>query len=483
MNNTEEKIIKKPLWRSITIGCILFIIVLCIGLGFTNYFKYRHTLYQRYEVFISDILQYVDRQIDDDDLVNCIQNLERSEKFDELEKFMDSVKSDFSIHYLYIITPIHKDNAARIMSVISAENYYDRNIDTNGNLWLGWISDDEYDEKTVEKLFTYMDKTEVMFHEEKTEWGKDYTGSLTLYDSKGNAYALLCVDVDISNISKTARKHTFDIFLVIIELGSIFTCIFLFWIRRNVTTPISKLEECVTEFAQKSHGQRDLQELHYEPPVLKTNNEVTQLSAAITQMTVDMRDYLEGILLAERNAEIMKQHATHMTELANQDSLTGIRNKTAYDREIRKMEYELDMGNLINFGIAMIDLNNLKVINDTYGHEEGNISIKKLCELVCKIFAHSPVFRIGGDEFVVILKGSDYSVIYSLIANFKHELFMIEKNDNLNPWEKISAAIGFADYDNKVDANVVDVFKRADQKMYEDKKEMKAKMGDKNIPR
>ena len=78
-----------------------------------------------------------------------------------------------------------------------------------------------------------------------------------------------------------------------------------------------------------------------------------------------MRDYVEGILLAERNAEIMKQHATHMTELANQDSLTGIRNKTAYDRTIRKMEYELDMGNLINFGIAMIDLNNLKVINDT----------------------------------------------------------------------------------------------------------------------
>lgn len=62
-----------------------------------------------------------------------------------------------------------------------------------------------------------------------------------------------------------------------------------------------------------------------------------------------MRDYVEGILLAERNAEIMKQHATLMTELANQDSLTGIRNKTAYDRTIRKMEYELDMGNLINF--------------------------------------------------------------------------------------------------------------------------------------
>ena len=86
---------------------------------------------------------------------------------------------------------------------------------------------------------------------------------------------------------------------------------------------------------------------------------------------------------------------------------------------------------------------------------------------------HSPVFRIGGDEFVVVLKGSDFSIVYSLIANFKHELFMLEKNESLQPWEKISAAIGFAEYDKSKDKNVADVFKRADQKMYEDKKEMK----------
>ena len=163
-----------------------------------------------------------------------------------------------------------------------------------------------------------------------------------------------------------------------------------------------------------------------------------------------------------------------MSELATQDALTGIRNKTAYDREIKKMEYELEMGKLLNFGIAMIDLNYLKKINDNYGHEEGNYAIKKLCQIVCNTFVHSPVFRIGGDEFVVILKGSDFAIVYSLIANFKHELFMLEKKDNLQPWERVSAAIGFAEYDNKQDATITDVFKRADQKMYENKKEMKA---------
>ena len=471
---SKDNSIKKPMWHKIIIGCISYILSLCIILGITSYVNYHKSLYQRYEAYITDILQYVDRHIDDDDLVSCVQTLERSEKFDQLEKFMDGIKEDFDIHYLYILTPIHKNGEPKILSIISAENYYDRHIDTEGNLYLGWVSNDEYDAETVEMLFTFMQKKEIVFYEEATEWGRDYTGSLTLYDSKNNPYALLCVDVDITDISRTIRKRTFETFSLIILIGIIFTFLFLLWIRKNVTNPIQSLEECVVNFASKSHGKRDLKELQFTPPVLKTQNEIAQLSEAVNQMTIDMRDYVEGIILAEHNAEIMKQHASHMSELATQDALTGIRNKTAYDREIKKMEYELEMGNLLNFGIAMIDLNYLKKINDNYGHEEGNYAIKKLCQIVCNTFVHSPVFRIGGDEFVVILKGSDFAIVYSLIANFKHELFMLEKKENLQPWERVSAAIGFAEYDNKQDATITDVFKRADQRMYENKKEMKA---------
>lgn len=468
----------KPLWRSITIGCVLFIITLCVTLGLTSYFNYRSSLYQRYEIFIKNILIYVDGNIDDDDLAECIRTTKRSEKYDELEKFMDSVLEDFDIHYLYIITPVHKNGVPKMMCVVSAERYHDRYIDTEGNLYLGWISDDEYDEKTVNQFFDFMQNKEVSFFEEKTEWSTDYTGVLTLTDSQNNPYALLCVDVDISTISRLIRKRTIETFGLIILIGLLFVGLFLFWIYRNFTNPIRKLEECVVAFAEKSHGQRDTSCLQFDPPVWKIKNEVSELSNAVNRMTIDMRDYVEGILLAERNAEIMKQHATHMTELANQDSLTGIRNKTAYDREIRKMEYDLDMGILTVFGIIMIDLNFLKKINDTYGHEQGNYAIKKLCEIICAVFAHSPVFRIGGDEFVVILKDSDYASAYALIAEFKHNLFMMEKDNSLEPWQKISAAIGIAEYDSKLDSNVTDVFKRADQKMYECKKAMKGERKD-----
>ena len=122
----------------------------------------------------------------------------------------------------------------------------------------------------------------------------------------------------------------------------------------------------------------------------------------------------------------------------------------------------------------MIDLNYLKNINDTHGHDMGNIAIKKLCGLVCDTFKHSPVFRVGGDEFIVILENRDYQNIEELVGNFNSRLNDLEKETALEPWEKISAAIGYALYDPIKDDGIQSVFKRADQAMYNRKTEMKA---------
>ena len=122
----------------------------------------------------------------------------------------------------------------------------------------------------------------------------------------------------------------------------------------------------------------------------------------------------------------------------------------------------------------MIDLNYLKKINDTYGHEHGNAAIKKLCYIVCHVFAHSPVFRIGGDEFVVILERNDYNDVKLLVDTFNSQIAITETNGSLEPWERITAAIGYALYDEETDTSIDDVFCRADKNMYAHKKEMKA---------
>lgn len=127
----------------------------------------------------------------------------------------------------------------------------------------------------------------------------------------------------------------------------------------------------------------------------------------------------------------------------------------------------------------MIDLNDLKKTNDLYGHDCGNVSLRLLSNTICAVFAHSPVFRIGGDEFTVILKGRDYNEIEILAMEFhaRMEAFASPDASGLEPWERISAAMGYALFDPAVDKGTADVFRRADEQMYFNKRQMKAGCG------
>ena len=175
---------------------------------------------------------------------------------------------------------------------------------------------------------------------------------------------------------------------------------------------------------------------------------------------------MDALANAEKKAESMQY-------LANKDVLTNVRNKTGYEEYVKRLEQDMALEEMV-FGIAMIDLNFLKKINDTYGHEYGDRSIKKLCELICITFSHCPVFRIGGDEFVVIVKGRDHSRKEELMEQFRRELKAYNDDESLQPWERISAAIGYAEYDMDTDMSVLDIFRRADKAMYDNKKQMKA---------
>ena len=98
------------------------------------------------------------------------------------------------------------------------------------------------------------------------------------------------------------------------------------------------------------------------------------------------------------------------------------------------------------------------------GHSAGDDYIRSACEIICNIYKHSPVFRIGGDEFVVILKGGDYNKRDELVYKFK------KKQDENRNKGLVTLASGMSEFKSDMDMNVQDVFKRADSRMYENKK-------------
>lgn len=125
------------------------------------------------------------------------------------------------------------------------------------------------------------------------------------------------------------------------------------------------------------------------------------------------------------------------------------------------------------FAVIVFDLNSLKYINDHLGHDFGDMLIIDSCKIICQTFKSSPVYRIGGDEFVVVLEGSDLENYSSLLDKFEWNI--LEYNQNVRTGSPISIVRGIAIYNCETDLVFGNVFKRADDAMYQNKSAMKAR--------
>ena len=206
-------------------------------------------------------------------------------------------------------------------------------------------------------------------------------------------------------------------------------------------------------------------DLSYRASVYR-NDEIGDITSGMNEM-VDRLNFTMNELISSQ------QHADAMSRLATMDSLTGMQNKTSFDRHSELLKQGLDEGEK-EFGFVMLDLNNLKLINDNYGHEKGDMAIIRLCHIICEIFVHSPVFRVGGDEFVVIVKNEDYKNVEALVERFKAKIRVTSRDRSADPWDRVSAAVGYALYNEELDSDLQSVLDRADKEMYQCKRQMKA---------
>ncbi len=177
------------------------------------------------------------------------------------------------------------------------------------------------------------------------------------------------------------------------------------------------------------------------------------------------RNELEKLLQVE---QIQEAELGTTRKLAYSDPLTGIKNKMAYLEDIASLEHRITNKCIFEFGVIVFDINDLKHINDTKGHDAGDQYIKSACTLICNQFKHSPVYRIGGDEFVAILNGEDYKNHEHILKAFNSQ---IEENISQN---QIVIACGFSEFQPKSDKTYCQIFERADKKMYKRKQELKS---------
>ena len=162
-----------------------------------------------------------------------------------------------------------------------------------------------------------------------------------------------------------------------------------------------------------------------------------------------------------------KQALGSAMSMAHTDPLTGIKNSLAYFEAESTVDERISSGELTEFGVVVFDVNELKLTNDTKGHVAGDTLLKESCLMICTEFNNSPVFRIGGDEFVAILENDDYLNRDELLSDFESK---VDKNfENEGP----VVASGLAIFVPGADQIFRTVFEKADERMYERKKALK----------
>jgi len=157
----------------------------------------------------------------------------------------------------------------------------------------------------------------------------------------------------------------------------------------------------------------------------------------------------------------------YFKKLAYTDVLTGYENRMAFEHRLRECGALIDKGKQVT--LIICDVNSLKYINDTYGHKLGDAYLKNTADILFdNLRGAGPLYRIGGDEFASIVVGRDDRYVGSLMISLRMESRMAVKGF------PFSCACGSATFTPGLDGTLRDVFKRADDVMYEEKKRQKA---------
>jgi diguanylate cyclase (GGDEF)-like protein len=158
-----------------------------------------------------------------------------------------------------------------------------------------------------------------------------------------------------------------------------------------------------------------------------------------------------------------------LLSLAYTDTLTRLKNRTSFDEMMNAINNRLKQESSVH--LIILDINNLKTINDTYGHKRGDdILVESAKILKATIGQLGDVYRIGGDEFACIIRNTDESVINEYVS----EMFeQVDSFNSKNEQPKLSIAYGMATYHPELDKDIHSLFVRADKAMYNNKETQK----------
>ena len=323
-------------------------------------------------------------------------------------------------------------------------------------------------------------------------WAKGYSdGSVDIFDNDygptitnyevlylgGEKVGVICVDFDTSLINSRVLRDTLVFSGILGLLMLVFDTICLVIVKQFYVRRLRRLNDYVEAYARD----KDYTIIDTIKSEIKFNDDIDALSWRIISLINQIHCHLTDMMMVTESLSASNEEIQRLVKLSETDGLTKLMNKTAFIQCEKDMNEHIARGDA-HLAVVMLDLNFLKKTNDTYGHDKGDAILKRVAGYLHDVFGEQKVFRIGGDEFVVVyVECSDSTVIEKDLDKFysavRKDNAAIKAQGNSAPWQQLSVAAGYAEL-HEDDATFNDVFKRADHLMYLNKKTMKAERTD-----
>ena len=285
-------------------------------------------------------------------------------------------------------------------------------------------------------------------------WGTFYSAYAPVIDEHHEVVMIVGIDVWASWYKESIWSNSRSIIIVsaIATVAGILVGVLITIGLRRKLTSLSKefndLESDVHNLISEIKEPMDVEsiELSEENNEIYTKDQLVQLRGQIQNTQKEIKEYI-----------------IYTKKQAYTDALSHIGNRTAYYERLKQINLDSQ------FAVIVFDINGLKYINDAYGHEYGDKAIVGAATIFRSIFDANDIFRIGGDEFVVILESKPREEVQKLFDNFGEVAKEYNEKESLPFDLYISRGIAF--FDRKKDKSFTDVFNRADEEMYKRKKD------------
>ena len=459
----------KKKWKSLSVRLPLIFIsgflLVTILVVFIIYVRFEKRMIDEYTRMAQGVTRLMQQRLDGDKIDEYMERNFEMEEYNEILDYFYALQENYpDVRFLYVYR-IEPDGGHVVFDLNSEA---EEDSDPPGSVY-----------ELEEDFLPYMDKLckgeEIPVLVDHTKFGYLLTCLRPVFDRQGNYQCHVCVDFSMDYLHEQDIGFVRKISIILLIVIAFLLFIDILVIRQNITGPLKKMVDCANTFAFKTESDRFRNIQLMEELNIPAGDEIGELYTVFLSVLKESLYYMTNLSKAKDDIQDKEQKIGQISAKAYKDALTGVGNKAAYTDESEKLNREIWDGTA-EFAIVMVDINNLKYINDTFGHESGDDYIRGCCYMVCDNYKHSPVFRVGGDEFVVVLRNEDYVNRQERMDQLKAAFSETYGQEEKEMWERYSASLGMSEY-TIVDESAEQVLKRADEAMYADKADFKQKHG------